>query len=156
MNFYWKLENRWTNSAPQGWDKTSGYFYQYGVYTNTLAWLGGVDLTNREFVVRAWYDEDADQELDETESRRSVYVRVMDKVEADQLVFVPVNSSVSLDIMVEPAIDYSLIISRERGSHGLAAFADGTTTQRVHGSTNVVIRGTEICCANNHIPTPKS
>jgi hypothetical protein len=101
--------------------------------------LGSV--TNRDFILRTWYDENDNQELDDAESRRSVYVRVMDKVEAGQLVFVPSNETVSLAITVEPAIDYTLAITRLLGTNGWAAFADGSRTQHIHGSASVAIRG---------------
>lgn len=143
LRFYWKLENQSGSGEPQGWDKTNGWFYQNGTYANSLSWTSAPGQTNREFVLRAWHDADNDQELDEAESRRRVDVKVMEKIEAGQLAFVPLNANVTLAITVEPAIDYTLILSTNNlpGATGWATFTDGTTRRPVHGSTNVVVHG---------------
>lgn len=143
MRFCWVLTNQ-NGGVVQGWDKTNGYFYQNGTYANSLSWTSAPGQTNRDFVLRAWHDADNDQELDATESRRSVYVKVMEKVETEQLAFVPLNANITLAITVEPAIEYKLILSRPQGTAGWATFADGTRTQQVNGSTSVTIQGTEL------------
>ncbi|MBI2441061.1 MAG: hypothetical protein HYV35_06785 [Lentisphaerae bacterium] len=109
----WKLENRWDGGEPQGWVATRGWFS--GAYGNTLTWLGADALTNREFVLRTWFDDALNDEPDPHESRRSVNLTVMDSLASGPLAFVPLNASISLALAIEPAIGYTLIISWERG-----------------------------------------